>query len=127
MSGRPPMTTYLFVTKPEYDAEAVALGEEAWWSCSKTTQIGDHALVYITGTGIQYEWRAVSDADPDDVWRYVCDVEYVRSFDPPISLAEIRDAVARDEWAPPYQNFRGLKSIIIPEDIAETLRGLRVQ
>ena len=94
------MSTYLFVTKPEYTPERVESGIDVpWWSCSSTTARGDRALVYVTGLGIHYEWNIVSDADPHDEWKYICDVEHARTFDPPISIDEIRDAVPKDDWA----------------------------
>ncbi len=82
--------------------------------------------MYVTGgVGIKYEWRATTDAEPDPEWRYICGFEYVRSFEPPISLAEIRQHISRDEWAPPYQNFWGYASIQVPDRIAEKLLSLR--
>ena len=106
------MSTYLFVTKPEYTPERVEGGIDVpWWSCSSKAAHGDRALVYVTGRGIHYEWNIVSDAVPNDTWKFICDVEHVRTFEPPITIGEIRDAVPRDTWAPPYQNFRGFRSI----------------
>ena len=71
------MSTYLFVTSPEYCPERVAEGVEIpWWSCSRTTEMGDHALIYVTGEGIRFEWRVMTDARPNDEWKYICDVEW---------------------------------------------------
>jgi hypothetical protein len=120
------MQTYLFVTKPHYMPEE-AEWDNVRWSCSKTTKAGDYALVYVTGEGIQYEWCAVTDAKPHPEWRFMCELEYVRTLAPPITLGEIRAAIPEDDWAPPYQNFRGLKSIRIPEDIARRICNLRPQ
>jgi hypothetical protein len=44
-------------------------------------------MVYVTGKGISYMWRAISDAEPaertqDRPWPYACRVEYVDAFDP---------------------------------------------
>lgn len=122
------MTTYLFVTKPEYTPERVEGGVDVpWWSCNSTTKSGDRALVYVTGVGIQYEWRVVSDADPHKKWKYICNVEHSQTFEPPISIGEIREVTTKDEWAPPFQNFRGLRSISIPEDLVERILALRAQ
>lgn len=122
------MTTYLFVTKPEYTPERVEDGVDVpWWSCSSTTERGDRALVYVTGVGIQYEWRVLSDADQHEEWKYICDVEHAQTFDPPITIGEVRDAVSKDDWAPPYQNFRGVRSITIPEEVARRILALRTQ
>lgn len=119
------MPTYLFVTKPEHTPERVELGENLWWSCSSTTQSGDYALLYVTGMGIRYEWQALSDAKPDDKWKYVCEVGYLRTFDPHITFREIYDAVLEHKWAPVLQNFRGLRSIIVPEEVAGKIKALR--
>src|SRR5262245_43469734 len=92
------IATYLFVTRPEYTPERVEEGVDVpWWSCSSTTACGDSALVYVTGAGIQYEWSVTSDADPHEEWKYICDVEHARTFDPPITLREICEAVPKDE------------------------------
>jgi hypothetical protein len=122
------MSTYLFVTRPEYTPERVESGFEVpvpWWSCSSTTENGDWALVYVTGLGIRYEWRLTSDAKPDEEWKYVCNVEYARTFAPPITLREIRAAVPKDDWAPPHLDFRGYKSILVPDAVADRIRALR--
>ncbi len=119
------MDTYLFVTKPKYSPQRVESGEDLWWSCSKTTKRGDRALVYVTGPGVQYEWQADSDARPDKKWKYICDVKHVQTFEPAITLREICAAVKKREWAPPYQNFRGYRSIIVPDIIVGRIRALR--
>lgn len=122
------MTTYLFVTKQEFTPEHVEDGDAShWWSCSSTTRSEDRALVYVTGTGIQYEWRATSNAEPHKEWKYICHVEHVQTFEPPISIGEIREATTKDEWAPPFQNFRGLRSITVPENTAVRILALRTQ
>jgi hypothetical protein len=119
------MPTYLFVTKTAYNPESIESDQESWWSCSRTTRTGDRAFVYVTGVGIQYEWRALSDARPHTTWRYICDVDHVRTIDPPITLGEIRDEVPEYAWKPPYQNFRGLRSIIIPDEVVQVIRAIR--
>lgn len=120
------MATYLFVTKPEYTPEKVEDGfDNPWWSCSSTTRIDDQALIYITGIGIAYEWLVTSDAERDEEWRFVCDVQHSRTFTPEIPLQEIREHVTREEWAAPFTNFRGLRSIQIPEEVADRIRDLR--
>ena len=116
--------TFLFVTKPVNHPERVAAGQSMWWSCSKATRAGDRILVYVTGSGIQYEWRAESDAEPHARWKYGCDVEYVRAFNPPITLAEMRRSIRSQEWTPPHQNLRGAKSLAVPPLVAQRIMNL---
>lgn len=118
------MDTYLFVTKSEFDPQRVEEGESMWWSCSKSTKVGDRLNVYVTEIGIEYEWRATSEAEPNVEWDYTCGVEHVRTFDPPITLDDIRETFSRDEWAPPHLNFRGYRSIRIPDEVAQKLDAL---
>ncbi|HQH25891.1 MAG TPA: hypothetical protein PLP17_00730, partial [Oligoflexia bacterium] len=118
------MRTYLFVTTSKYSHESVG-SEEKPWSCSKNTKRGDHALVYVTKCGVQYEWLVCSDAKKNKRWKYMCNVKHVQTFDSPITLREICDAVKKREWAPPYQNFRGYRSIIVPDIIVGRIRALR--
>lgn len=127
MARAPVTTTYLFVTDgAEYDAAGVETHDDYTWSCSKTALPGDAALVYLKGgVGIAYEWEIASRPEPDGKWGYSCAVSYVGKFDPPISLREIRMAVSRAEWAAPYTNFRGFRSIRVPDEIAARLRALR--
>ncbi len=121
------MTTYLFVTDADsYDPEGVQTGTDDWWSCSKTAVPGDLALVYLVGgVGIEYQWQITSQAERNDKWGYVCDVRHLRTFKPPISLGEICFVVSKAEWAPPHLNFRGYRSIRIPDRVAARLRSLR--
>jgi hypothetical protein len=121
------VTTYLFITDPvKHPPESVEDGTDDQWSCSKTTSAGDIAYLYQTGgLGIGYQWRVVSDAQPDPDWVYQCGVEHVRKFTPPISLREIWDAIPREIWAAPYTHFRGMKSIRIPEEAVAILERLR--
>ena len=121
------MTTYLFVTKPEYEPEHVETGETTWWSCGSKMKSGDRALVYVTGAGITYEWQATADAEPDPEWKNKCSVSHESAFEPPITIREIRVAIPKEEWSPPHLNFRGYRSIEIPDDIATKLRDLRFQ
>jgi hypothetical protein len=121
------MGTYLFCTDAARYAPEDVHGTAATWSCSSTTRAGDRILVYVLGLGIGYEWQAVSDAEPDVEWKYVCQVTRVQVCKPTISLADIRQAVSRDEWAPPHLGFRGYRSIRIPEGVAERLISLRTE
>lgn len=118
------MSVYLFVTDEEAHPEAIESGEDDWWSCSKTTQELDVALVYVKGKGIVYQWLVTSNASPDLRWPYVCKVEHQRTFEPAISLEEIQSAVGREIWAPPHQNFRGFASIKVPLQAAEKIYDL---
>jgi hypothetical protein len=121
------MATYLFVTNPiEYDPESIKRGDGSWWSCSKTTKAGDQLLVYLTGgIGIKYEWLASSDSERHPEWRFRCDVEHTRDFDPPIAIQELCAAFSRKEWKEPHNQFRGRKSIRIPSEIAVRIGKLR--
>jgi len=117
--------TYLFITKPEYSPDKIKIRKNTKWSCSKSTRRGNHAFVYVGGEGIRYEWRAVSDAEHDDDWKYICKVEFIRIIEPPITLNELRAAFSKNEWGPPHQNFRGLRSIVIPEHVLSQLKEMR--
>jgi 5-methylcytosine-specific restriction endonuclease McrA len=118
--------TYLFLTKPEYKPGKVNAEHDFSWSCSKSARAGDHALVYVTGgLGITYEWKVLTDAEPDKTWGYVCDVEYVGDINPPISIRELRDAIPRKDWSSPHLNFRGNRSIEIPLVGLKAIRSLR--
>ena len=116
------MTTYLFVTRDEYNHESVNRNSDIGWSCSKTTQTGDKVLVYVAGRGIMYEWRAVTDAVPNKEWKFACDVRLVRKFKRPLPLKEIM--AATPNWKPPQGHFRGFKSIIVPRAEAAILRAV---
>ena len=121
------MATYLFVTNPEnYNPGSVDKSDRNWWSCCKATTAGDTALVYLTGgPGIAYEWKVTSAAEPHKDWRYRCFVRHLRTFDPPISIQEIRSIAPREIWAAPYTNFRGVRCLQIPDEAVELLRNLR--
>ncbi len=119
------MQAYMFITKEAHNSQRVQSGYVGSWSCSKTTRPGDSAFVYVAGTGVRCEWCATSDARKDKKWAWVCDVEFVRSFEPPITIKELRAAVPQTDWSPPHQNFRGFRSISIPRSVAVRIRGLR--
>ena len=85
---------------------------------------GDRALVYLTGTGIVYEWEVTDDRWPSEEWRFGCGVKYVRSFEPAISCAELKDAFSKADWPAPHTNFRGFKSVLIPEAVASRIRSM---
>lgn len=120
------VSTYLFITKPEFRPGKVRPGNDTEWSCSSSTRIGDRALVHVTGgTGIMYEWRVTSDAVRNERWGHNCNVEYVSTFRPPISIGEIRAAVPRADWTLPYTMFRGLSSLRVPSNVAKKIRALR--
>ena len=124
------MTTYLFVTDPEkYDVESVTRSTDSLlWSCSKTVAPGDTALVYLKGgEGIAYDWEIRSDAEPNKKWRYMCDVRLLRRFSPPIPLSEICSTVSKAKWGAPHTNFRGFRSIRVPDPVAQQLRALRAR
>lgn len=119
------MNTYLFITQPEYEPESSESGKALTWSCSKTTKKDDRLLVYVAGVGVQYEWRAVTSAKPADDWPFMCRTKYIRTLRPPIAIQELRSAFPREEWAPPHLNFRGFRSIRVPDEIADKICTLR--
>jgi hypothetical protein len=119
------MGAYVFVTKEELQAERRSTRKDPRWTCSSTTQTGDSLLVYIVGVGVRFEWRATSDAKRGDFWPYVCELKFVRSFKPPITIQELRAAVPRTDWSPPHQNFRGFKSISVPAHVLARIKSLR--
>ncbi len=123
------MTTYLFITQqPPYNPQDVHDGKWGKWSCSKSAKKGDCALVYITkGGGIAFEWEIVSDAEyePGERWSYGCKVAPLRRINPPIRIEELRDSFSREEWAPPFTNFRGMRSIMLKDSVADRIRALR--
>jgi len=119
------MRTYLFVTQPEYTPERVERGFDVpWWSCSSTTEEGDRVFVFVAGVGLQYEWRVTSNATRNDEWKFICDVEHVRSFNPVITIQELRKAFPKDVWYPPHR-LGGVKSILIPEPVVARILALR--
>ena len=115
----------MFITKADHQPQKVRHGDAVGWSCGKNTCSGDSVLVYVASTGVCYEWRATSDAKKDRRWDYVCNVEYVRSFEPPITIQELRVAAPKSVWSPPHQNFRGHSSIAIPSRIFRRIKALR--
>jgi hypothetical protein len=119
------MATYLFITRERESAHEVRASGKGWWSCSKATRKGDRVLVYLVGDdgGIAHEWRATSDAEPDQEWKYICYVRRVRSFSCIIILSEIRYAVPKRE-CPILHHPQG-SSVKIPEGAADRVIALR--
>ena len=122
------MTTYMFLTKERELADAVRNADD-WWSCSKTTAVGDRVLVYYTGRegGIAHEWRAISDAkrDPESQWPYQCRVTWVKSFVPIISLDEMRRSDPTKKC--PIVHYPQGISVRLEEAVAERLCSLRTR
>ena len=116
--------TYLFITKDESEPSQIELGDNVW-SCSKTTLAGNVALVYVTKIGVSYEWRVLSDAEPDEDLRFACKVEFIRKFEPPITIGELKAEFSQSDWPKLYTNFWGDKSVILDADIAGRIRALR--
>jgi hypothetical protein len=94
------MSAFLFLTHEVENAEKIEK-KISWWSCSTKVRKGDRILVYFPGDRkeLVYEWVAVSDSyrRPGKVFPIRCHVQFVRSFDPPIPLDEIRRSVPIDE------------------------------
>lgn len=119
------MKTFLFFAKPQEAPEQVNTNCGIPWCCGKSTLPSDCIWVFVTGgKGISYEWRAISEPKQDQNGRfsYVCDVEFVCDFVPPITLTELKETVP--EWKPLY-NLRGFKAIKIPDRVVEKIRALR--
>lgn len=124
------MSTLLFVTKPQFAPERVKAERGILWSCSRETRAGDQALVYVTGEGISYRWRAISDAEPsgrtaERPWPYACHVEYVDTFAPPVTAKELRDAIPQEEWNAPHAHIRVKAASVILSGVAERIIALR--
>jgi 5-methylcytosine-specific restriction protein A len=120
--------TFLFVTKPTENPEQVKANGGIPWCCCEAIRSSNRILVYVTGgKGICYEWRAVSNSirDPDGQYAFVCNVEFVSEFIPPITRQELCDAISRDEWVPPHLNFRGNHAVSIPDNVLTKIRALR--
>ncbi len=100
-----------------------------------TPQQGVSAVLNLTTTAQELKVGATALANRKTIemqaleknvkWGYICYVEYVDTFTPPISLSKIRKVITREEWAPPYLNFRGYKSIRIPDQIVSQIISLR--
>lgn len=119
------MTPYLFIVNAEeYDASTVDK-KGGSWSCSKDTTVGDRVFVYVTAEGIKYEWAVMAPAAEDRKWKYKCRVRRKREFVPPIDIKKIRASIPREVWAAPYTNFRGFRSIRIPDDALKSILALR--
>ena len=82
------------------------------------------AFVYVKGAGITYLWHITSDAEPNAEFGYQCDVKHARTFDPPITLQELKSNIGKETWAPPHQNFWGFTSIKIPEEAVSEIIDL---
>lgn len=123
------MKTLLFVAKPEYAPERVQTEHGILWSCSSKTRAGDEALVYVTGTGIRYRWRVISDAErgrtPEMPWPYACRVAYMATFRPAITNQELCQAILQRDWNAPHANMRVKAASIIPTDVVERIIALR--
>jgi hypothetical protein len=124
--SKPEHAYYLFISYPENHNETDQIGDEFEWTCSRTTKTGDYGLVYVTrGGGIKYKFLVISDAEKRGHREYWCNVKYIDTFDPPVSLAEICAAVAQADWPPPHLNFRGYTSLRIPDNIVGQILSLR--
>jgi hypothetical protein len=120
--------TFLFVTNPDKHPQRVTVRKTLKWSCTRKTAKGDHALVYVNGEGISYEWIAVTKAErstKSSKWPYCCEVKLVKNFDPPINLSELQDAIPQKDWNAPHCNMRVKAATIIRDDVAEKVRALR--
>jgi 5-methylcytosine-specific restriction protein A len=76
---------------------------------------------------VAYEWCITSDSEhnPGGDWPYRCRVEYLRAFEPPITLRELCAVAPERDWNAPHRNMRVKAATIIPGFIAEAVRSLR--
>jgi 5-methylcytosine-specific restriction protein A len=119
------MQTFSFTTKPTEYPEQVRR-KNVLWCCSRRIRSGDCIWVYVTGKGLCYEWRAISDSHPDPTRRYsyVCEVEFVCDFEPPITRQQICAVVTKKEWNKPHINMKGRAASIIEDCAAKKIRAL---
>ena len=120
--------TFLFVTKPDKVPQRVTVKKTQKWSCTRKTAKGDHALVYVNGKGISYEWIVVTKAERSPKgWKqpYCCKVRLVKNFDPPIYLSELQDAIPQKDWNAPHCNMRVKGATVIRAHVVEKVRALR--
>jgi hypothetical protein len=120
-----PVARYVFATKVDYSPEDVTQTHIMRWSCSKTAQAGDEALVYVVGIGFCFIWEILDKAKPDPEWKFMCPVKRTKSFARPIEFAELKREFSRDEWPVLYTHFRGLRSFAITDGIFDRICGLR--
>src|SRR5258708_10626316 len=60
-------------------------------------------------------------------WPYCCRVDYVRTSNPPINLAELCAEISKKEWNAPHQKRRAKSTTLIPNRVAERVRGFRLR
>jgi len=121
------MQTFMFITREEIAAEGMANDRDRSWSCGSQLRRGDRVLVYVVKRGVRFEWRATSDAQRGvgESWRFTCDLKVVKSFKPPITIAELRAMIPQSVWSPPHQNFRGYQHIAVPSSVFNQIKGMR--
>jgi YhcG PDDEXK nuclease domain len=127
---------WLWVTHPQYYLEEDGADRECldpavsdsggWWTCHRTTQVGDLALLWRTHprSDIGYLLQATSDAfsildDPDAAkknWPYACEWRSLCKFNAPLTIGEIRQHPYLEEWSALRARFQG-KVFAIPSAI----------
>jgi len=117
------MASYLFVTEEYFSPEKVTAKGGFGWSCTAKTRSGDKILVYVKGVGIAYEWEAQTDAERTASWPFMCDVRLIGKFNPPISMADLKDIFPKDQWPALYTHFRGLSAFQINEEIFNRIQS----
>jgi hypothetical protein len=134
---------WLWVTHPEYylgedgspreDLEPGYDTGDGWWTCSKDTKAGDLVLLYRTSpmSDIAYFIQAQSDAFPlsdddyarDHGWAYGCEYQSLFRFEAPVTIGQIKDDAALEDWPALRGRFQG-KAFVIAPDIWQRLTQL---
>jgi len=129
------VTHWLWVTKPEFYAEADGRDREdldpasradsdGWWTCHRDTQKGDLALLWRTTPrrDIAYLMQARSDAYAlDDArsrkrgWSFACEFVVRMKLKNPLTLAEIKSVARLHDWSALRGKFQR-SAFAIPDD-----------
>ncbi len=91
----------------------------------KEMKPGDHVFIYHSGADPGVVGMAVvrsePRADPKNPKSAVVDLEFARRFEPPTSLAEIKESKLFEDWALVRQGR--LSTMAAPPDFVEWMRG----
>jgi predicted RNA-binding protein with PUA-like domain len=91
-------------------------------------QPGDLVLIYHSQgqTALMGLAKVVSTArpDPNEAKSWVCDFEFVRKFDKPVTLAEIKETHQFDDWVLIKQGR--LSTMPVPPEFIEWLKSKKI-
>lgn len=107
------MATFLAKTEPsEYSIDDLAHDRETVWSgvrhpvavkAIRSMQPGDRLFIYHSGRApaIVGEAQIITDPEPDlnDSRSWVMTIRYLRHFEYPVTLREIKESGLFDDWA----------------------------